>query len=761
VTIQRMLAVVMILGSSVLTAWASGDIAFPAILGMLGLLGTWRRFTWDIRPEKHFVTPLLLLVLAALFALHCHYAHVRADQAAAFAWQTIARYFLASMILLLFLRSTAWSVVGSPTSVVGDGKGPAGNRLPPAGYRLPTTDYRLPACLPPSLGLFHLATAMAAGQVLLLDDRYIAFRVTELLSVILVILYAATAGRLETIGRRPEGQEYLRPKAYSLQPTDYRLPACLAALLLVAVNLGWIGGSLLYRHVEVINFLPAWLSRGTVTLESTTTPVASVGFSTSGKLSTILSIKEDADSTPVLSLTGSNPSYLRAMAFETYSQSAWLDRSYREAILPEQNTPFGGLRVGRTSLFRLHGAGANEDSSLREVTIRHESSIGDAMFTPLGTCSVEAPFSLLMHDDDDIVSSPNVRNRLTYRAAYATSFAGNPPTRDQWRRMVGIPNQLDPRIRQSANRIFRGCTTTAEKIDAVTRYFHTNYTYALGLEVPADRDALNYFLLEASSGYCEYFASGAAVLLRFANVPTRYVTGFLVTEKGDDGRSWVARNMDAHAWAEAWDAQQGQWTIVEATTQEGLGDASLADQLVRGTGSGAPFLRQLMESLYEYGLFGVIGLAWRGPLALASAALVALLAVAVVGRAWGGARARRRGRDAHGTQSRDGLATLHKVLAAVDRKVKAQGWRRGPGETLHAFAGRIGGQALSVVGSRTSVVGTMPPVSSGLPITDYRRPAWIADWYLEYADLRYGTQIDPGRIERLQQLAKKLHAERG
>jgi hypothetical protein len=70
----------------------------------VGLLGVQRRFTWDIRPERHFIAPLLLLLLAVLFALHCRYAHVRADQAAAFAWQTIARYFLASMILILFLR---------------------------------------------------------------------------------------------------------------------------------------------------------------------------------------------------------------------------------------------------------------------------------------------------------------------------------------------------------------------------------------------------------------------------------------------------------------------------------------------------------------------------------------------------------------------------------------------------------------------------------------------------------------------------------
>ena len=104
-------------------------------------------------------------------------------------------------------------------------------------------------------------------------------------------------------------------------------------------------------------------------------------------------------------------------------------------------------------------------------------------------------------------------------------------------------------------RIFRNCKTTAEKIEAVTQYFHTNYTYSLGLAVPADQDPLTYFLEEASTGYCEYFASGAAVLLRLADVPTRYVTGFLVTERDEDGKSWVARNMDAHAWVEAWDRE--------------------------------------------------------------------------------------------------------------------------------------------------------------------------------------------------------------
>ncbi|MCU0913861.1 MAG: transglutaminase-like domain-containing protein [Planctomycetes bacterium] len=764
--IQRILAVIMILASSVLIACTSGDITFPAILGMLGLLGTWRRFLWDIRPERHFIAPLLLLILAALFALHCHDARVRADQAAAFAWQTIARYFLASMILILFLRPQR------------SRDRSARLRLSDFGREGPPSSPPQSIGLPPSLGLFHLASVTAAGQVLLLDDRYVAFRLMELLSVTLVILYAATADhrlRILDFGTRPDGPRGLETRSGEVRRSFGRwvlaqLP--LGLLLLATVNLGWIGGSLLYRHVEIVNILPNWLSRGALALEGTTVAVSRVGFSASGKLASVLSMKEDADSSPVLTITGSaNPGYLRAMAFETYHHSAWHDLSYREAITAERNAPFNGFLVGRGSLFRLH-----ETEGSREVIVRHEASIGDAMFTPLGTCSVEVPFNLLMRDDDDIVNSPSVRNRTSYRVSYApapetrpapaenaapgayASAAGHPPTGAQWRRMVAIPDQLDPQIRQHAmSRIFRGCTTTVEKIDAVIRHFQTEYTYALGLEVPPNRDALNHFLLEATTGYCEYFASGAAILLRLAGVPTRYVTGYLVTEQGDDSRSWIARNMDAHAWAEAWDDQRQQWVIVEATAQEGLGDTSLADQLVREAGGERPLLRQLAQALYEYGLFGVIGQLcdlgfrqgdWRVELpALAVLAGLFYAAVRLV---------RSRRRAAHAGSRRFAGASpyvlaLQRILAAMDRKARTAGWRRGPEETLHAFAERIRGGG----GKTLAAAAHAPTHAAATPQLD-PTPAAVAGWYLEYAGLRYGSRLDPSRLEQLRQFVQKL-----
>ena len=110
----------MILASSVLTALVSGDIAFPAILCMLGLLGLQRRFLLDVAPEKRVITSLLLLLLAIMFALHYRYGssigRATGEQAASIAWQTIARYFLASMILTLFLGIHTREISGLPTA---------------------------------------------------------------------------------------------------------------------------------------------------------------------------------------------------------------------------------------------------------------------------------------------------------------------------------------------------------------------------------------------------------------------------------------------------------------------------------------------------------------------------------------------------------------------------------------------------------------------------------------------------------------------
>jgi transglutaminase-like putative cysteine protease len=688
---QKAIATIMIVAGSMLIAAVFRDIAFPAILCMLGLLGLQRRFTWQIRPERRVITSLLLLLLAALFAAHYSYgglARAGHEQASIVAWKTISCYFLASMILILFLGS--------------------------------------PQRLPPSLALFYMATVVAAGQVLLLNDLYMPFRLLEALSVILIVLYAATGRSADWQGQVTEsapGDWRTVPRGLLLR----RPPRWAASglILLFAINLGWIASSILYRHVELLNYVPVWLWHGAAGLEGTTDNSAYVGFSTSGELSSVLLMKGDQDTTPVLRImSDACPGYLRARAFDLYRQSVWSDVSARRPIF-SQNVPFSGSLPGRMNSFRLsdqHPAGA------REMMVRHEYPIRDTIFTPLGTLAVEAPLSHLDYDDDGIVLPPYPRNNLNYRVTYADRTYAPPPTRS----MLGVPPLLDPRVKKLSDKIFTGSTTTAEKIKAVVDHFQANYTYSLGLSVPPGRDKLEYFLLEQSAGYCEYFASGAAILLRLAGVPTRYVTGFLVTEKDPAGQAWVARNMDAHAWVEAWDEGNKQWTIVEATVQDGLATPSEDTEDIGAGGLGRYFLLgRLVSDLYEYGLFGV--LAWS----LQYYGLPAtsfILATTFGGTFWGlyrRARAKRTRQSARPLTPE--VIALHKMLAGMDRRVRTAGPRRDLSETLQAFSHRLR--------ARES--------GDGLWIR-------VSDWYLEYANLRYSRTIPPDRLHHLQHLAGLL-----
>jgi hypothetical protein len=675
---QKIIAMIIVLTSSLLTALVCRDIAYPTILCVLGLLGLQRRFTWNIKPERRIITSFLLLFLAIMFSIHYRHSYsfyrVTSVQAEAVAWQTIARYFLASMILILFLGS--------------------------AGQ------------LPSSLGLFHVAVTISAGQVLLLDDMHVTYRLSELLSVILVVFYAASAHG--SMGR-PVFRRFWRMSGW----------LAFSLIVIVTVNGGWIVGSILYRHVEVLN-LPVLFWGKATALEGPSGKMSRVGFSNSGKLSSVLLIKGEMDPTPALSISSdTSPGYLRAMAFDIYLQSEWYDLSHREAVFPDPDSSFGLHFIGRTNIFKLEEA---DPSRCKYMNVKHEVGFNESMFTPLGTSFVQAPAELLMRDGDDIVYNVKYREGLYYRIAYRKPDFQRPPIGK-----LSVPNNLDPRVYELADKIFVDCNTTDDKINAVINHFRTNYTYALGLSVPPGRDRLTYFLLEQSTGYCEYFASGAAILLRLANVPTRYITGFYVTAKDQKNEFWVARNMDAHAWVEAWDSQLRQWRIVEATPPEELDTVSDSEELEISSG-GFGSLNRLIQAVYQYGIVGVFGWLFDSYGVLNTIVLMLSLL--------GGALSlvllryiRRKSKNKANLRELQipEIITLHRMLKKMDRKVKAAGSQRSFNEPLHTFSRKL----------RSKDTG------SGL---------WtrISDWYLEYANLRYCREISTERVRKLRQFYKGL-----
>ncbi|MEM9400358.1 MAG: transglutaminase domain-containing protein, partial [Verrucomicrobiota bacterium] len=77
--------------------------------------------------------------------------------------------------------------------------------------------------------------------------------------------------------------------------------------------------------------------------------------------------------------------------------------------------------------------------------------------------------------------------------------------------------------------------------------------------------ALEEFLFEDRSGYCEHYAASFAILARACGVPARVVAGFLGGEWNKHGQFMVIRKQFAHAWNEVWIEDRG-WVRIDATS---------------------------------------------------------------------------------------------------------------------------------------------------------------------------------------------------
>jgi hypothetical protein len=221
-------------------------------------------------------------------------------------------------------------------------------------------------------------------------------------------------------------------------------------------------------------------------------------------------------------------------------------------------------------------------------------------------------------------------------------------------------------------------------------------------------------LLNRPPAHCEFFASGAVVLLRHQGVPCRYVTGYVVTElESNYGDYWLARNRNAHAWAEAYDDQRRRWVLVVATPGMRVpSDAEQAASALDGSAAGAAG----RSSQYPWLDDRWLGMRWASigsvvayPMLLCGAATIVAL---VVYRARSRTPASAAGRR---------LARMQQLLARLDRRLARRKLARGRHETLHQFARRLRDAAV-----------------------DDERLLRCADWYLHYARVRYAGETASG-----------------
>ena len=104
--------------------------------------------------------------------------------------------------------------------------------------------------------------------------------------------------------------------------------------------------------------------------------------------------------------------------------------------------------------------------------------------------------------------------------------------------------------------------TTYDAAVTVERWLETNREYALNASY--DGDALaEHFVFEAERGYCAFFATAMAAMLRTQDVPARYVTGYSTGERTGEDR-YTVRGANAHSWVEVYFPDVG-WVEFDPT----------------------------------------------------------------------------------------------------------------------------------------------------------------------------------------------------
>lgn len=136
-----------------------------------------------------------------------------------------------------------------------------------------------------------------------------------------------------------------------------------------------------------------------------------------------------------------------------------------------------------------------------------------------------------------------------------------------------LPDGLPLRIGELANTAASGKEDAYSRAIAVQQYLKINYTYSLDrARAPGNQvDFVDEFLFVTKVGYCDYFSTSMAVMLRTLGIPARWVKGYAPGDirpangsGAQEGYRTTVRNRDAHSWVEVYFPGSG-WVPFDPT----------------------------------------------------------------------------------------------------------------------------------------------------------------------------------------------------
>jgi transglutaminase-like putative cysteine protease len=334
-----------------------------------------------------------------------------------------------------------------------------------------------------------------------------------------------------------------------------------------------------------------------VTYPTTTSTVTSFGRSMS------LGGPVDLTDRPIFEAYVPARSYWRAAVYDTYTGEGWVNTDPETQVV-ERNQP-----LGEPGFFMS-----------REITstVRPLENGQETIFGPPHPVRISVPTDvdvMPLDEEATLFSASMLRSRIrfepgdSYTVVSAVSLA--PPDRlrsesgaqpDWVARYLQLPASVPQRVLDLASE-YAGENTNAYDIASAIESRLREYAYNQSIAAPPPGvDAVDYFLFDVQEGYCDYYASAMAVMLRSMGIPSRLVVGYTpgdyIAPPMEDASAigkYLILERHAHAWVEAYFPTYG-WIQFEPTASESLltRPESLSD-LLPGTTPTPPIGNDLDE----------------------------------------------------------------------------------------------------------------------------------------------------------------------
>jgi transglutaminase-like putative cysteine protease len=271
---------------------------------------------------------------------------------------------------------------------------------------------------------------------------------------------------------------------------------------------------------------------------------------------------------PIMDVEAEGARYWRGTIYDTFTGDAWTNTAETTLIVP----PDRPLRL--TEYVQRQPISATITSYLPNSAL---------LYFPHQPTRTDRQAKFTVFDAEgatyDIVDSRSryvIYEGKSYKTWGSYSFASEDQLRlteipyPDWvaERYLQLPPTVSPRIVELATLIAAPYSTRFDKAEALTNWLRTNITYNEVVEAPPeDVDPLEYFLFETRVGYCNYYASALAVMLRSQGIPARIAAGYTRGEWLEELGVHRVYSTNSHTWVEVFFPGFG-WIEFEPTTAQ-------------------------------------------------------------------------------------------------------------------------------------------------------------------------------------------------